>query len=197
MHGQNYSLVPFVGETGEIKRASLTITHPQRSHPLRGVGSRPRWYMSSQVKYGHDGSAYALHQLHRRLETNSIPVPKRSTYVPPLMEARLDLRTVTDPADSLHLRMHGEFVDRVEKVLIHFDGRTFPDFARVAEHAHNLGLKLSAGTGRFGRFAKVMDQAWRKRANPEAVAQDIVLRHLTRRVGDLRGGQNGQVTHRA
>lgn len=197
MHGQNFSLVPFVGETGEIKQASLTITHRQRSHPLRGVSSRPRWYMSSQVKYGHDGSAYALHQLHRHLKTNSVPVPKRSTYVPPLMEARLDLRTVTDPAGSLHLRLHGEFVDRVEKIFIHSDGRTLPDFVRVAEHAHSLGLKLSADTGRFGRFAKVMDQAWRKRANPDVIAQEIVLKHISSRVGGFRGGQNGQVAPRS
>lgn len=185
MHGLNFSFVPFVGETGEVNRRLRPIARPQGPRPFINERSTLSWYMSSQVKYGRDGNAYALHQLHRQPNSRAIPVSGRPTYVPPVLEARLDLRTVISPAESLHLRMHGEFVDRVERVLIHFDGRMLSDPAKVEEHSRILGLRISPGASLFGRHVKVMDQAWRKRAELDVVARTIVARHLSRQGGRI------------
>lgn len=185
MHGRNFSLVPYIGETGAVERKFSTTIRHQGSRLIRDVRPHLVWRMSSQVKYGRDGNAYALHQLHCR--TSITVAPRRSSYVPPVIEARLDLRTVVNPANSLVLRMQGEFIDRVERALIHPDGRMVSDAGRMVEHGHMFGLQLGSAVGRFGRIVKVMDQAWRKRTEHDEAAHRIAANYFS---------INGQITHK-
>lgn len=106
MHGRNFTLIPYIGESGNIQTAlSKTASGTRRSRRSLQPGA-PHWALSSQVKYGRDGFAYALHQLHAQggnvivatmgaenKEKFMVPGNRRfSRYVQPVIEVLEDLR---------------------------------------------------------------------------------------------------------
>lgn len=189
MRNKNFTLVPYIGETGTVGHASKTLVRIQGPRLIRDVHHHLAWCMSSQVKYGRDGNAYALHQLHRRPSTPSISRTEKfnvhrvrnPTYIEPVIEARLDLRTLISPATTLSLRKHGEFVERVERAFIGPDGRTPNKPELVDQLSQALGLTLSSAVVPFGRVARVMDHSWRRQASPDDVARVIVANYLAKK----------------
>lgn len=68
LHRKNFTLVPWIGESGDLELESggfsIRSRHGRRRHRRRAKDQSPKWIMSSQLKLGRDEEIYALHQLH-------------------------------------------------------------------------------------------------------------------------------------
>lgn len=104
---RKYTLIPYIGETGILDRPEVLPPSQRRTEELRQTSV---WKMSSQIKFGHDGHAYALHQLHRR----------NKRYIIPTHLARQDLRLIKSTGmerQDEDGRKNGYFIRNVENVL--------------------------------------------------------------------------------
>lgn len=123
LQGRNFTLIPYISESGNIQiRLSKSNLRSRRGYRTIRPGA-PSWAISSQVKYGRDGQAYALHQLHsqargaivarmksQRGEKTEIPKRRGSgRYVQPIVVVQEDLRVSGGGMG---------FVSRIENALI-------------------------------------------------------------------------------
>lgn len=66
MHKTNFTMVPFAGEAGQLETTAPSARRAGMKRVWHEPQPRLRWRLTSQIKFGRDGLAYALHQLHRR-----------------------------------------------------------------------------------------------------------------------------------
>eukprot|EP00178_Gracilaria_changii_P012739 TRINITY_DN359_c0_g1_i1.p1 TRINITY_DN359_c0_g1~~TRINITY_DN359_c0_g1_i1.p1 ORF type:complete len:304 (-),score=22.84 TRINITY_DN359_c0_g1_i1:479-1390(-) len=66
LHSRNFTLVPWIGESGhlEVSKPQIGRRRRRRRRMKPKQSHSPDWIMSSQLKFGRDGEVYALHQLH-------------------------------------------------------------------------------------------------------------------------------------
>lgn len=185
IHEKNFTLVPYIGETGNVQTHVRGGTRRIRgSHRL--VPGRIGWRLSSQAKYGRDGQIYALHQLHRQPQRALIatlssaqlfysPKTTLSTqFVKPLITARKDLRFLKG-IPSKQARGSGDFVAEVEGSLIR-PGKRIPRTAFThAEHHLALpdGLLFKRSEEWILRAAQEINNAWYPSFDTDAAALKI------------------------
>lgn len=130
LHGKEFTVVPYIGESGNIQAEVVTRRREtmKRKRQVFGIGPA-HWSMSSQLKFGPGGQVYALHQLHRQGMFTLIATlsrdgefddhgRNRTRYVKPLVMARKDLRIEErrrrPSRDATH---DGELVGSIERAL--------------------------------------------------------------------------------
>ncbi|KAI0565833.1 hypothetical protein FGB62_14g039 [Gracilaria domingensis] len=160
MHNRNFTLVPWIGESGHIN-----VEKPQ---PLGRRGRRRRrrfklqrsypsdWTMSSQLKFGRDGEIYALHQLHHYATGGGVR---------PRNIVKVDLR-VTDGED---IRSIVES-QKITPILS-------PKWIEVA--AKEMGRAWGEDRSRIGEIAKTIYEAHADRIRKER--EDRLKRYANRR----------------
>lgn len=92
-------MVPFAGETGRFEKAHRFVTRIYEGVPIEERREVSNWVMSSQVKFGRDGIAYALHQLQRQFR----PTP---TFGSTFARASLSMEYALDVEETLHNTFH-------------------------------------------------------------------------------------------
>lgn len=80
MHHTNFTMVPFVGETGRLDVDKASVHRVSMYGVLRISQPRLQWTITSQIKYGRDSRAYALHQLHRPSNNPRFPHSTRHRH---------------------------------------------------------------------------------------------------------------------
>lgn len=103
LHRKNFTLVPWIGESGNLEVESagfnLRSRRRRRRHRARVKDQTPKWIMSSQLKLGRDEEIYALHQLHHY---------PRGGRVKPRSMVKIDLRVVD--SDNVQMAVQNRLV---------------------------------------------------------------------------------------
>lgn len=171
IHGRNFTLVPYIGESGNVQTTlSVTSRHNRRGRKILQPGVTG-WMLSSQVKLGRDGKAYALHQLHAQsvfaIVANvadggdSFQAPgmqAKSRYVKPVVLATEDLRVGEGGED---------FVRRIERALVKRKGQ---------DTVIGPGMIVARGEEWVARAAERMNVEWNR------VSQFVPKRVIKRRM---------------
>lgn len=188
---KNFTLVPYIGETGSLGLALQTSNRRSQNEPSANIPAMAlSWQMSSQVKYGRDGAAYALHQLWRKptttfakaadkiKRTNSYAISP--TYIEPALVVRKDLRFLNDTAHTARIRKQGSFVTELEQALVITPAQSARDVATANQLMAGNGVDIADGSPDFEKAAHDMNRAWAHAMSVEAVAQKLIAEFLSR-----------------
>lgn len=185
MHRKNFTLNPYIGETGTLQPALRASGHKtQNGKTSNDPDIILAWEMSSQVKFGRDALPYAMHQLHRRplssfalvSENDGATAPTRpsSTYVAPTLVIRKDLRFLKDAARTGDHRKHGTFIEDLERTLTDPSQKVALELSDANKRGVDLGLFVEHGSPEFRHAAHSMNLAWSSNINTKTAAQKIL-----------------------
>lgn len=177
LHARNFTLVPYIGESGNIQTSLIVRTEKDITGKRRFSPGSVSWKMSSQLKFGRDGQVYALHQLHRQRSFALVATlangpmfynPKHAgltKYVKPSVLVRKDLRIMRNERDGGSSTEDGEIIRSIEKALTHQynNSQRVPSVLEEARRRREPGLMVKRGPRWLNEAASEMDRLW----NPE------------------------------
>lgn len=174
LHNKNFTLVPYLGESGNIQ-ARMKSRRIGRRRFRTSTPGFVGWQMSSQLKYGRDGLVYALHQLHRQPGFALIATLGHGqsflrlkgwecmSYVKPMVTVRKDLRIGTE---MRKVGAYADFVGEIESVLTKMESgkRRIPRTLNERMGSEK-GLEIRRAPEWIGRAAEEISKTWRPKAN--------------------------------